>query len=124
MTLECNFVCPPPADAGPADTGPPADSGGSAACGTTTCAAGDVCVRRLRQGGACVLPDDGGACPAGAELSGSCCFNPPTYSCAPRPAACGSAVTCGCASSLCDPTYVCTAPAGSTPEIDCTLLVP
>ena len=33
---------------------------GGAACGTMNCSAAQVCVRTIMQGGACVLPEDGG----------------------------------------------------------------
>ena len=96
--------------------------GGTVACGTLTCGAGTVCVRTQTVGGALILPTDGG-CPPGTSLSGSTCERDPTWACAPRPASCGSSLTCTCAAAtLCTSGHMCTMPASS--QINCTLLAP
>jgi hypothetical protein len=97
-----------------ADSGKHLDSGADVAAnleaGVTVtscnaCSADQVCVIGGQEGGACVLTDagqmvpDGGTCPNGA--TGFCCNTFATYTCYPRPASCGSSVTCGCADGLC-----------------------
>jgi hypothetical protein len=98
------------------------DAAGTA-CGSSTCAATQVCVRTQTQGGAVLCPQDGGQCPDGYDLSGGCCVMTPSYGCVARPSACGAAVTCACAmATLCTAGHTCTMPRDN--EIDCTLLAP
>lgn len=93
---------------------------GGAGCGTMTCVASQVCVRTIAQGGACVFPEDGGACPAGYSAdSGPCCVRDPSFACASRPDACASSLTCACAASvLCAANQTCSMSSAS--EIVCT----
>jgi hypothetical protein len=94
----------------------------SSACGSATCSSDQVCVVNQIEGGAVRLPDDAGVCPVGTQNNNGYCEPLPTYRCAPRPAACGSGLSCECAQSLCDPNYVCeTAAAGA---IQCDLQAP
>jgi len=101
---------------------PDGATGGDAAagCGTMTCAAAQVCVRTVVQGGACVFPEDGGACPAGySPGTGVCCVRDPGFACAARPDGCGASLTCACAASvLCAANQTCSMP--SAGEITCT----
>jgi len=86
------------------DGGPPdvvGDAGGGP-CGTTSCNPGEMCVQTTTSGGACFAPSDGGACPPGTVMQGSCCVNMSTTSaCQPIPAACGGSPSCACASTAC-----------------------
>jgi hypothetical protein len=73
-------------------------------CTPTTCPASDICIQSQVSGGAIIVTNDAGICPAGTEPApGSLgrCNNDPTIHCAARPASCGSTVTCACASGLC-----------------------
>jgi hypothetical protein len=91
-------------------------------CGTATCAASEVCVRTVRTGGACRLLEDGGTCPEGTRLAGSCCvFYSETFSCAPRPSGCSPTLACGCASALCTGGCGCQGATGSRLECACFL---
>jgi hypothetical protein len=104
------------------DQRPDAGSDGAALrCGTTSCAAGEVCVRRQVVGGACFTPGDA-SCPPGFSAGSPCCVPDPSYRCAPRPAACGTGLDCACASAtLCGSGFNC---GTSGDEIRCTLLAP
>ncbi len=75
---------------------PPADAstdGGSFACGTSTCAANQYCVQPCNCGGlaACGALLDGGGCPSGQILQGSCCITP----CTEPPPSCEDTPQCG-----------------------------
>ena len=92
---------------------------GATGCGAMTCGATQVCVRTVVPGGACVLPEDGGACPAGySPGTGACCVRDPSFACAPRPDACASMLTCACgAPALCAANQTCSM--SSAMEIVC-----
>jgi hypothetical protein len=95
------------------------------------CSPGSVCVEDGISGGALILPDDAGQCPAGRVPSGGTpdvCVTPPTYHCAKLPAACNTALGatavahCTCAPELCPTADQCTDP---TPTLmKCSLLAP
>jgi len=82
--------------------------GGSIPCGTLTCTGTDLCVSIAGCGGPlnCVDQIDAGVCPPGSTRNTTCsqvtglpCMPdcpPPTYFCAPRPAACAGAISCAC----------------------------
>lgn len=91
-------------------------------CGTMSCAANQVCVRDQTLGGAVFVPDDAGMCPTGRIPQGGSCVSAPTYSCAPRPAACTGALSCACAASLCANSRTCVAAAGI--QVNCELQAP
>ncbi len=78
--------------------------GGVGTCMPTTCAPSDICIQSQILGGFVFHIDDAGTCPASMEpdsvLAGFC-MRDPTTACAPRPASCGSAITCACAGTLC-----------------------
>jgi hypothetical protein len=96
-------------------------AGGRFACGDTTCAAGDVCVREQTLGGAC-FPVDAG-CPAGTSPVSPCCVQDPSYTCVPFPSACNGKLSCDCArQAICAAGRNCATPTSF--EIDCTLLAP
>jgi hypothetical protein len=92
---------------GPLD-GAIADGGSGIPCGLgLTCYGTDICVMLNLCGGPVNCQDvpDGGRCPAGSTLYPECqggrpgCIPDcpgPSYSCAPRPAACGAALSCAC----------------------------
>jgi hypothetical protein len=95
-------ACPPPSDA---------SNDGPGACQGITCGPNDVCVHPTCGGGVpfCQPVDDAGMCPPGwqhqpicsqAGSAGPGCSPPPCQPpapfCAPKPAACGSTVTCNC----------------------------
>lgn len=91
-------------------------------CGSATCAASEVCVRTVRTGGACRLVEDGGTCPEGTRLAGSCCvFYSETFLCAARPSGCSPTLACGCASALCTGGCGCQGATGSRLECACFL---
>jgi hypothetical protein len=93
------------------------------ACGSTMCSSGQVCVAETISGGACLLPDDAGACPNGTTHWGPCCSNISTsYTCATRPAGCGSTLTCSCASSLCSVAGGCQTASGN--QLGCSVAAP
>jgi hypothetical protein len=93
---------------------------GGLACGTTVCQTGEVCVVEGVSGGACLSPDDAGACPPGLMHTGACCTSPATaYFCQPLPAACGGTLACGCAVALCPGSTTCRVPDAN--ELDCIL---
>jgi len=94
----------------------------SSVCGPATCGNDQVCVVSQIEGGAVRLPDDAGVCPVGTRNNNGRCELLPTYRCAPRPAACGAGLSCDCARSLCDPSYVCESAAAGA--IQCDLLAP
>jgi hypothetical protein len=92
---------PPGPSAGCGEVGMIVDAGPTA-CGTATCAAGDICVVTESGGGPCLSPDDAGLCPDGKPPTGGCCNREVTdYACAPLPGACGGTLSCACAASLC-----------------------
>ena len=86
---------------------------GGPSCGSSTCAAGQLCIRPTCVGGTappCLPPLDGGACPTGLTYASPCipgllergsgctlprCVDPPPF-CIDLPAACGAKPTCGC----------------------------
>jgi len=88
-------------------------------CGPA-CSAGSICVSQLIEGGARIEPGDGGTCPVGEHLSGGACMRDPDYTCKPLPTACGSAVNCACAQSLCAGTCQ----SASATQINCVEAVP
>lgn len=110
---------------GPA-TGPAGDAGVCA-----TCHPGTVCLEHQVSGGALIMPDDAGQCPAGRVVSPgtpALCVVDPTFQCAPLPATCSNApgtpaiAHCTCAKSLCASGEVCT---DVTPTLmRCQLLAP
>ena len=85
-------------------------SGGSSLCGTTACAAGEICVHPGCGGGVqvCDPVPDGGQCPSGWTFETLCartppgpgCIpppcTPPAPFCAPLPASCSGNATCLC----------------------------
>ena len=93
-------ICP---DAGVGGSGPvdaaqtdaDSDGAGSLRCGTMTCGPQEACVTPPGPG-TCVMPD-GGRCPTGTSLSGSCCLPPLDPSCVAIDRTCsGPTVTCAC----------------------------
>ncbi|MEI8256335.1 MAG: hypothetical protein WCJ30_11745 [Deltaproteobacteria bacterium] len=97
---------------------------GRETCGTTTCAAGDLCVHTVSGGGPCRLPDDAGTCGPGEILTGNCCVShSESWACRPRPTACNPALSCGCDTTLCNVNGAtgcpCTSAAGSQVECGC-----
>lgn len=99
-----------------------ADGGGmscSPACSTTS-----VCVGTGVEGGAVIVANDAGVCPAGSHPSGvgALCAHDLSFACKPIPAACGGTVTCACASSLCPTSYVCGGPSDGV--LTCVLQAP
>jgi hypothetical protein len=82
-----------PADAGQMDAA--SDAASSLGCGTMTCGPQEVCVTPPGPG-TCVMPD-GGQCPTGTSLSGSCCLPSLVPSCVAIDRPCnGPTVTCAC----------------------------
>lgn len=82
-----------PVDA--AQTDAHSDAPGSLSCGTMTCGPQEACVHPPGPG-TCLMPD-GGQCPTGTSLSGSCCLPPLTPSCVAIDRPCsGPTVTCAC----------------------------
>ncbi len=84
----------------------PGSDSGTGNCTPTTCPSPDVCIETQVVGGAIIVVNDAGKCPAGTEPANALetegrCMSDPTTSCAARPAGCGSAVTCACAATLC-----------------------
>jgi hypothetical protein len=87
------------------------DGGSGIPCGIgLTCYGTDLCVTLNLCGGPLNCQDvpDGGECPAGSKLHPDCtggrpgCIPDcpgPSYSCVPRPAACGTALSCACVSA-------------------------
>ena len=104
-------------DAGADAAGGAADGGmdGGFSCGDRTCGDGDICVGRQGCGPVqCVDPIGAGTCAPGQSFLQQCPATgmpgcvlpcpPPTYSCAPRPSACGAMLTCSCLGpSICGP---------------------
>lgn len=74
---------------------------GPTPCNGQTCKVGEACVVTTAGGGACVMPDDAGVCPNGTHSTGCCDNTTTTYACQALPAACGGALACPCASTLC-----------------------
>ncbi len=105
-------------------------SGGSGGAGggncTPACLTGSVCVGTGTEGGALIMPNDAGVCPAGSHPSGGTvafCERDLAYGCQPIPAGCNGTITCACASTLCPSgPYTCQTP--SAGELDCVELVP
>ncbi len=99
------------------------DSGGIA-CGSLTCADGEVCTRTYTSGGACMACN--GGCPAGYHCSGACCtVDTPTYlyACKPMPPTCASAPSCAiCGAAVCASYCPCEAVSGDT--VTCHCLAP
>jgi hypothetical protein len=96
------------------------------ACGSQTCAPGQLCQRNQIEGGVAVLPDDAGVCPAGTENVGGTCRRLPTYHCFAIPKACGATIDCACAGDFCllisSCPYVCEGTSGR--ELHCLCAVP
>jgi hypothetical protein len=69
-------------------------TGGGASCGQMTCGASQACVHPS-PGGTCNMPD-GGVCPTGTILSGSCCIPPDNPTCVTIDGTCGASLTCSC----------------------------
>lgn len=98
----------------------------SFACGSQTCAPGQLCQRNQIEGGVVMLPDDAGVCPAGSENVGGTCRRLPTYHCITIPQACGATIDCACAGDFCllisSCPYVCEGTSGR--ELHCLCAVP
>jgi hypothetical protein len=90
-------------------------------CGAKTCAAGEICLVTTSGGGPCQLPDDAGLCPNGTHSNGCCSNVTTTYDCKGVPSACGGALACPCASTLCQCGGCAIADAG---VMQCTCLYP
>jgi hypothetical protein len=125
----CNVACvacpvaTPVCTKGTCDvTFPPAPDGGPVACGTMTCQPGELCVQSQFEGGAVMLPNDAGMCPAGEMNENGICQHLPTYACAATPPACASSLSCACAQSLCQSSYTCTS--ASQGLVQCLLAAP
>jgi hypothetical protein len=132
------------------DSQPPATSTGTTSGSTTsssastsettdgdagtcpTCDPGSVCVEDQTSGGALVLPDDAGDCPAGRVATDAgmtrICQVEPTFHCAMLPSACATApgstaiAHCTCAPSLCSGEGMCSDL--SPTLVECLLLAP
>jgi hypothetical protein len=96
-------VCPDAGAGGSGGTGPvdaaqtdaEIDAAGWLRCGTMTCGPQEACVTPPGPGN-CLMPD-GGLCPTGTSLSGSCCLPPLDPSCVAIDRPCsGPTVTCAC----------------------------
>jgi hypothetical protein len=92
------------------------------------CTAGNVCVSNQTVGGRVIEPNDAGICPTGMHPvpSGGTgprhCEANPTYTCAPRPAACTGTLSCSCAGVLCESGHACR---GTTQaQVSCVEAVP
>jgi hypothetical protein len=85
------------------------DARGAITCGAVTCTGTDLCVMNEGCGGPlnCSDKPDGGPCPGGTTEDQRClsafgrpgCIPncaPPSYGCAPRPAACNDQLDCSC----------------------------
>jgi hypothetical protein len=62
------------------------------------CAAGSFCLGTGTEGGAILMPNDAGVCPAGSYNPGGAintCVRQLSYACVPIPAACNGTITCG-----------------------------
>jgi hypothetical protein len=101
---QCCVGCNGARSCAPACTSPvcPVDAGGGDAsgaipCGTTTCAANEACVHPPGPG-TCLMPTpDGGQCPNGTSLQGSCCLPPDHPSCVRIDGPCsGPTLSCAC----------------------------
>ena len=87
------------------------------------CTSGFVCVATGTQGGALIMPNDAGVCPAGRHLVGSDnCVSDLAYACMTIPAGCSGTVTCACASSLCPTLHTCQEPSAGV--LSCIEAVP
>jgi len=86
---------------------------GAIPCGAITCTGTDLCVEILGCGGPlnCMGEIDAGVCPSGSTYNTNCLSvtgracapdcPPPSYICAPRPAACTGTPDCNCLASFC-----------------------
>jgi hypothetical protein len=123
---------------GTGGTGGSTGQGGSATGGTgaggqsatdcsPACPTDQICVGTGTQGGAVVLPVDGG-CPAGSHITDpggavAFCERDLAYTCAPMPSACNGTLACACATSLC-PTGPYSCQVASARELLCVEQVP
>jgi hypothetical protein len=107
--------------AGTTGTGGSSASDGGQTC-SPACGSGSICVGSGTEGGAVIMPNDAGVCPAGRHLAGNACVNDLSYACKAIPAGCGGTVTCTCASSLCPTSYMCQGPSNGV--LTCVLAVP
>ena len=101
------------------------DAGGGVACGTMTCTGNQICVHSVSTGGACRMVEDGG-CNPGERLAGNCCVAySESFRCDLAPISCETAISCGCAASLCGEPSTggcpCQSANGSTLECACYL---
>jgi hypothetical protein len=90
------------------------------------CAAGSFCLGTGTEGGAILMPNDAGVCPAGSYNPGgaiNACIRQLSYACVPIPPACNGTITCGCAPSPCgEGGRVCQETSAN--EVTCVLQVP
>ncbi|HVR62138.1 MAG TPA: hypothetical protein VMU50_09575 [Polyangia bacterium] len=104
------------------------DGGSAGADGGMNCSPAcdtiSICVGTGTEGGAIIVANDAGVCPAGSHPAGisNICARDLSFACKPIPAACGATVTCACASSLCPTSYHCGGPSDGV--LTCVLQVP
>jgi hypothetical protein len=131
--------------AGCAQSGAAGDGGGTGGQGGTTagkggsggasatdcnpaCQTDQICVGTGTEGGAVIMPNDAGVCPAGSHVSDpggglAICQRDLAYTCAPMPSACNGTLACACATSLC-PSGPYSCQVASARELLCVELVP
>ena len=105
-----------------------AGTGGSGGAGASDCSppcqTDQICVGTGTEGGAVIMPNDAGVCPAGSHPSSTgtltFCQRDLSYACAPMPSSCNGTLACDCATSLCP--YSCQV--ASNRELLCVELVP
>jgi hypothetical protein len=115
-------------DAAATDAAADVESPDAALC--NTCTGGRVCVSDQVVGGAVIVPDDAGMCPAGriptTRGALTTCVQEPAYHCELLPGACsagGLALSpCSCDPTICPPAFTCSLP--SPTLVQCVEAVP
>ena len=94
--------------------------GGSAGGASTTscagamCASDEFCVAYRTIGGAVVMPDPNGNCPARSHAESNYCLTDYSYTCGTQNSCTSSDVNCACAASACPAGHMCSQPASSS----------
>jgi hypothetical protein len=92
------------------------------------CQTDQICVGTGTEGGAVIMPNDAGVCPAGSHVTDpgggvAFCQRDLAYACAPMPSSCNGTLACACATATC-PSGPYSCQVAGPRELLCVELVP